>query len=343
MAFDDYEDAAVDPATAEPTGHPRTMVRVCEVPGGRELWNAHLGPSVLYCLGFSRDGGTLALGDRGGDLEMRAVDGGSRLWQTKVPSSPVFRLAFSPDGRTLAGADRSIVRMWDLGDGREILILRGAPPRPFDGGYNPQLSWSPDGGLLASLNWDGSISIWNGSETSVEPADRRAAALGRVFAWHLDEAEAAVAGDQADAASFHFNLLRGREPPDSSSLRRRGQLAIQLGDAKSSRADFDRWLAGGEPDQGGAWPWCARAYLIGGDRPAFRWLCTRLLDAVEKDPHDSEVLSAAHTLGLAPCPPAEADRLIRLVKPERLSNVRHPHLLSASPWLCSARGDGSGP
>jgi WD40 repeat protein len=326
VAFDDYEDAAIDPATAQPTGHPRAILRIREVPGGRALGSLRLGSSVLHCLAYSPDGRALAYGDLAGDLWVRDAHSGTLLWQTKLPAQ-VFRLAFSPDGRRLAGADREVVRMWDARDGQEILILRGAPPRPLDGGFNPQLAWSADGRLLAALNWNGTVSVWSGSERPIAPGDRRTEARGRSFAWHLIEGEAAVAGNRAEAASFHLGLLLGREPPDSGLRRRRGRLALRLGQWKAARDDYAAWLAGGEPDSGEAWLSCARLFLLLGDRPAYRQLCDRMLDAFENDPRDVDVSFAGRTLGLAPCSPVEADRLIRLMGSARFPRRPDSHHL----------------
>jgi tetratricopeptide (TPR) repeat protein len=123
--------------------------------------------------------------------------------------------------------------------------------------------------------------------------------------------------NQADAAAFHLAASGDLEPPDSGSARRRSHLALRLGRVETAHADYARWLAEGAADAGDAWLSCARLFLFQRDRQAYRQLCERMLAAFEKDRPAAEPYYAARTLGLAPCSPAEADRLLRLLQPER--------------------------
>jgi WD40 repeat protein/tetratricopeptide (TPR) repeat protein len=328
VAFDDYEDGDIVPATGLPAGHPVLKLRVCEVSSGRELLHLRLGPSVLFCLAFSPDGNVVTAGDQDGNLRAWDVSSGTGLYETKLPPQ-VFRLAFSPDGRRLAGVDREQVRVWDARDGREILILRSAPPRSLDGGFNPTVVWSPDGRQLASLNWDRTVSIFDGSERFSAPADRWSQANRRVFAWHLSEAESAVAGGQVDAAAFHLGKMREQDPPDITSLRRRAHLFLRLGQRDRARDDFARWRASGEPDEGSSGLSYARLLLISGDHQGYHQLCTRMLTDLEEDPRRAMAWNAARAFGLAPCPAAEAARLIHLVEQQFPDQHRWPQDLYA--------------
>lgn len=93
-----------------------------------------------------------------------------RALHVRPLQGPYFQLAFSPDGARLAAIDREEVKLWDVESGQELLLLRGAPQRSADNGFNPRLVWSADGRRLASSNWDASISVWNGDERQVFPA-----------------------------------------------------------------------------------------------------------------------------------------------------------------------------
>jgi WD40 repeat protein len=173
IAFDDYEDSAFDLATGRPLGHQRSFIKVHAVDGGRELVKLPMPDAdIVFSLAFSPDGDRLAAGDQ----ERRRVwvwdaRTGRLLHETQWDEIN-FRLAFSPDGRRLAGVSRPKVQLRDAEDGQEILILRGAPSRSGDGGFNPVVAWSPDGTRLAASNWDGSVAIWSAASETVPPEER---------------------------------------------------------------------------------------------------------------------------------------------------------------------------
>ena len=170
IAFDDYDySAGLDPGTA--AAFLGTRVKICEVPGGRELFSLPIGKEILFSVAYSPDGRLLATGDSTGKTSVWDAQTGSILYSADQ-AGPVFRFAFSPDSRRLAGADREKVQIWNAVDGQEVLVLRGAQPRPLDGGFNPALAWSRDGQQLASLNWDGSISIWSAAPQLPGPTER---------------------------------------------------------------------------------------------------------------------------------------------------------------------------
>ena len=281
VAFDDYEDSAIDPKTHDPLGKPRVYLRVCEVADGRDLSRLPLPDAgVVYGLAFSQDGQRLAASE---SHESRAEDqiGKVWIWDTQTGAGHatnqwddlIYRLAFSPDGRLLAGVSRTGVEIRDVDEGREVLILRGAPHRVNDGGFNPLIAWSSDGGQLATTNWDGSISVWDGSERTISPDQRWAEAESRVFGWHLAMADWALTREQRAAAASHLDQIRTAVTPDLSSLKDRAKLHLRLGHRDEAEKDFVQWLARGASDDGYAWLWYAQLLLIRNDGERYRSLC----------------------------------------------------------------------
>ena len=139
IAFDDYDySAGLDPGTA--AAFLGTQLKICEVPGGRELFSLPIGKEIL--LSPTVPTVDLATGDSTGKTSVWDAQTGSILYSADQ-AGPVFRFAFSPDSRRLAGADCEKVQIWNAVDGQEVLVLRGAQPRPLDGGFNPGACLEP--------------------------------------------------------------------------------------------------------------------------------------------------------------------------------------------------------
>jgi WD40 repeat protein len=88
---------------------------------------------------------------------------GASLWDTKSfkrigPPNPWLDLtqqAFSPDNRMLAVVTKDNLLVWDISEGRVVGDLRGHSERVVD------LAFSNDGKLLASIDKDGSVILWD--------------------------------------------------------------------------------------------------------------------------------------------------------------------------------------
>jgi WD40 repeat protein/serine/threonine protein kinase/tetratricopeptide (TPR) repeat protein len=266
LAFDDYMGKAA-------------RVRLVEAKSGRELASLPLASNAILCITFSADGHILAAGDDEGNIAVWRASSGRRL-QDKYLRGPAFRLAFSPDGRRLAGVDRDQAKVWDVETSTELLTLHGAPPRTNDGGFNPVLSWSPDGRWLAAGMWDGSLSLWDGGDRpppGFDPTALRRLADGRAYHWHLTEAEAAAAARQPVAMEFHLKRLAGHEPPDIRARLRRARLLAYRGLAKQATEDLVAAFAAKAPDDGVYWLIYARVLLAQGDVDGYRRLYVRML------------------------------------------------------------------
>jgi serine/threonine protein kinase/WD40 repeat protein len=260
VAFDDY-----------PKDGP--CVRVCELPGGRELFAAPTGKLPLFCLTFSADGRRLAAGDVSGQVFVWDPDG-ARLHKQPL-AGPCRQLAFSPDGQRLAGIDREQVKVWDAPTGQDVLLLRGAEPRPGDGGFNPALAWDAGGDRLAAANWDGSVSIFDASPRP-DAAARWASAQERAAGWALDEAWAAARARRRFGVAFHLPRAGRDKTPDNVQRLRRGELLLWCGETKKALAEYAAAFAAGEPPSPDAWLNYTRLLAFAGDAGGCRRLCNKL-------------------------------------------------------------------
>ncbi len=116
--------------------------------------------------GFSRDGGFVAVGSRGGNLELLTIKG-EKHWAAFHPPT-LCSLAFSPNGEKVATGGRGI-KIWDVGTGKKLVSLAGHTAGVF------ALAFTPDGKVLFSgsgiWHWGqfkgGEIKLWN-AETGME-------------------------------------------------------------------------------------------------------------------------------------------------------------------------------
>ncbi len=112
-------------------------------------------------LGFSADGTTLmSVGSlrQGNTVRSWDIDGNKEVAPMRLPQLSVRNTAtFSPDGKTLAGVtnDTNTIGLWDLQTGTQRATLIGHT------WFVETLTFSSDGGLLASGDRTGAIYVWD--------------------------------------------------------------------------------------------------------------------------------------------------------------------------------------
>jgi WD40 repeat protein/tRNA A-37 threonylcarbamoyl transferase component Bud32 len=154
-------------------GHTASVESLSFSPDGRRLasgswdgtarvWDAATG-ALIHKLpgerGFVRD---VAFSPDGRILAVLAPS--VRLWDpaagrplgVRFQRSDGLSLAFSPDGKRLAvGGWNGLVRVWEVGNGREVFTLRGHT------GSARSVRFSPDGRWLASGSHDRTVRLWD--------------------------------------------------------------------------------------------------------------------------------------------------------------------------------------
>ena len=149
------------------TFYGRTLI---STDGNREVtyWDADTGQKLsesqldnpINIVTFSQDGGTLAIGDRNGRIQ---------LWDTTTSrqqadleghgggrDSGILALAFSPDGKILAsGSEDKTVRLWDTQNHTKLGTLRGHT------GWVTAVAFSEDGNTVASGDASKIIKLWD--------------------------------------------------------------------------------------------------------------------------------------------------------------------------------------
>ncbi len=147
-------------------GYDRT-VHLWEVATGRPIGSPLVHDDIVWCLAFSPDGQTLAVGTTFDYTLKRA---GVRLWQVATgeargPLLPhkewVDTLAWNPHGETFVTVTRGqTIHLWNAFTGEQILpgVLQ-----PVGKGYGAKVAFSPDGKLIVTAgHGDGTVRLADG-------------------------------------------------------------------------------------------------------------------------------------------------------------------------------------
>jgi len=145
-------------------GEARNQIVVCNWEKGEKLFEIEQGIRA-QAIDFSADGCKLAVGWTNGHVIVYALPEGEVLqeldlrWESGSPRAPQV-LRFNPSGDLLAESclDDLNVQIWDLTTAQKIWRLYH-PGKVYD------LSWHPQGELLATACGDGCIYLWDTNRT----------------------------------------------------------------------------------------------------------------------------------------------------------------------------------
>ncbi len=151
-------DMAFSPASALFAVTPdRYAIQVWDMVSSKQIHTLYTSfTGAVNCLAFSPDGEILATGHYDGMIRFWDVENGELLREIST-DGVIETLAFSPQGGVLATGssyqDYSI-RLWDVQSGSLLRSLEGHT-RGVD-----NLEFSPNGQLLASAAYDGTLRLW---------------------------------------------------------------------------------------------------------------------------------------------------------------------------------------
>lgn len=99
-------------------------IRRWDVPAAKELAPIPTGHKrAVFSLALSPDGRTIATGCIDGTVKLFDFDSGREKASLQVKDGAVYSLAFSPDGTRLASGSESLVRIWNVADGKLSITL----------------------------------------------------------------------------------------------------------------------------------------------------------------------------------------------------------------------------
>jgi len=110
---------------------------------------------------WSPDGKRIASGSFDTTVQVWDATNGRHVYTYHGHLNPVHAVTWSPDGKRIASASYGEVRVWDAVDGGHTYIYRGHDGDVFT------VAWSPDGKRIASGGTDGTVQVWQATESAV--------------------------------------------------------------------------------------------------------------------------------------------------------------------------------
>ncbi len=138
------------------TGSRDGMVKVWEVPGGRELQTLRGHTQSVASVAFSPDGERIVSASSDMTARVWEAASGKELFQINGGKDWISSVAFFPDGqRIVTGSSDMTAKVWEVPGGKELLTLKG-----HDNIIN-SVAISPDGQRIATGSADATAKVWN--------------------------------------------------------------------------------------------------------------------------------------------------------------------------------------
>jgi hypothetical protein len=132
------------------------IIRLWEVPNGKELRRFKGHTDAVHCLAFSRDGRQFLSASQDRTIRRWDVATGKELGRFTGHTGGVRCVAFAPDGRrALSGGSDHSLRLWEVATGKEIRTLT---PKA---GTIHAIAFAPNGRLALCACEDKAVCLWD--------------------------------------------------------------------------------------------------------------------------------------------------------------------------------------